>query len=136
MASLTTRIPPLGFAPVSARVRRVTAPVGADYGSARAIRNYDEVAVHLGTFAPLAPGLVHVSARVLFQSTVRAFVEELASANVTDQRSDDLKQIWQNTGARQRRLRSLRRLACYASALPGGEPRRRTVSARTAEGSD
>ncbi len=93
-----TRIPPLAFAPAIGRDQRVTAPVSADYGSVGALRNYDEVVLQLANLAPLAAGAARITARVFFQSTTRAFIEELANANVTDQRGSDLKRIWQDTG--------------------------------------
>ncbi len=81
----------------------MTAPVGVDYGSPGAVHNYDEAVVHLENLAPLALG-ARVTARVFFQSTMRAFIEELASANITDQRGSDLKRVWQDNRLRSARL--------------------------------
>jgi hypothetical protein len=67
------------------------------------------VIVHLSSVAPLVPG-ARVTARVFFQSTMRAFIEELANVNVTDQRGSDLKRIWQDTGYAAPRLAKMQTL--------------------------
>jgi hypothetical protein len=99
-----TRIPPAGFRPEGAAAIAMTAPVGADYGPATGMRNYDDVPVAFQSLAPLAPGSLRVVARVFYQSTMREFVEELARANTTDDRGTRLLEIWQQTGRAAPRL--------------------------------
>ncbi len=99
-----TRIPPAGFRPMGAAAIAMTAPVGADYGPASGMRNYDDVAVRFAALAPLPAGSVRVTARVFYQSTMREFVEELARANTTDDRGTKLVAIWEQTGRAAPRL--------------------------------
>jgi len=115
-----TRIPPLGFTPGVGRDQRVTAAVGADFGPVGASRNFDQVTVQVPTLAPLAPGMVQITARVFFQSTVRAFIEELATVNVTDQRGSDLRRIWQDTGHAAPRLVKSQTLDLQLLSVAGG----------------
>jgi hypothetical protein len=95
---LDTRIPPAGFAPVGAAAIAMTAPVGADYGPAGSVRNYDEVTARFSSLPPLSGGPLRVTARVFYQATMREFVEELARANTTDDRGTRLMAIWEQTG--------------------------------------
>ena len=99
-----TRIPPAGFRPTGAAAIAMTAPVGADYGPVTGMRNYDDVAVHFTSLAPLPAGSLRVTARVFYQSTMREFVEELARANTTDDRGTKLTAIWEQTGRAAPRL--------------------------------
>jgi hypothetical protein len=99
-----TRIPPQGFRPEGAAVIAMTAPVGADYGPATGMRHYDDVPVRFTSLAPLPSGTIRVTARVFYQSTMREFIEELARANITNNRGTQLMAIWEQTGRAAPRL--------------------------------
>jgi hypothetical protein len=100
-----TRIPPSGFRPMGAAAIAMTAPVGADFGPMGAMRNSDDVPVHVSSLERLTAGTsLRVVARVFYQSTMREFIEELERANVTDGRGTALRAIWEQTGRAAPRL--------------------------------
>jgi hypothetical protein len=92
-----TRIPPKGF------TSGPTTPiVGADYGDGQGgIRDYDEATFSIpwpAGHSPAGGSTITVRATVLYQSTVREFVDALAAANHTDDRGEKLRTVWNATG--------------------------------------
>ncbi len=89
-----TRIPPLGFVPDA------TTPVrGYDYGSGTPLRNYDQATLRIprARLTALAnQAALTVRASVRYQSTVKEYVESLASSGLPA--ATALDTIWQMTG--------------------------------------
>ncbi|MHC4837803.1 MAG: MopE-related protein [Planctomycetota bacterium] len=88
-----TRIPPRGFMPEPALL-----PVGRDYSDGQGgFRHWDDA-----PFALPAPGrdagIVTVTARLLYQTAERDYIEFLRDENVTDQRGQRLYDLWAATG--------------------------------------
>jgi hypothetical protein len=88
-----TRIPPLGM-----RADARTAPVGRDYagGADGALRNYDEATFTVPL--PATAGAATVTARLMYRTTTKHYVEAIASANRTDDRGRTLLALWNATG--------------------------------------
>ncbi|WP_437928939.1 hypothetical protein WMF37_06555 [Sorangium sp. So ce291] len=89
-----TRIPPKGFVP-----SQTTQPTQEiDFGDANGgYRNYDEASFTLAVPAD-ASGAQTLSARVYYQSMTREYIEFLRSANVTDNKGEELMAIYEDTG--------------------------------------
>jgi len=88
-----TRIPPRGMRP-EARI----APVGRDYtgGPNDTLRHYDDVSYTVDL--PTRGATVAVTARLLYRSTTRHYIEAIAGANRTDTRGSDLLRLWDASG--------------------------------------
>jgi MYXO-CTERM domain-containing protein len=88
-----TRIPPRGSRP-EARI----APVGRDYagGPDGTLRNWDE-ATYTVTLPPTGAS-VPITARLLYRSTTRHYVETIAAENRTDDRGRELLRLWDASG--------------------------------------
>ncbi len=88
-----TRIPPRGARP-EARI----APVGRDYagGPDGALRHYDEAAYTVRL--PTSGATVPITARLMYRSTTRHYIESIAGANRTDARGTELLRLWDASG--------------------------------------
>jgi hypothetical protein len=88
-----TRIPPLGM-----RADARTAPVGRDYagGADGTLRNYDEATYTLSL--PATSPRATVTARLLYRSTTKHYVEAIAGANRSDDRGRTLTRLFGASG--------------------------------------
>ncbi|WP_437510106.1 MYXO-CTERM sorting domain-containing protein [Sorangium sp. So ce1099] len=89
-----TRIPPKGFVP--SRTTQPTQEIHFGDGNG-GYRNYDEASFTL-TVPADASGAQTLSARVYYQSMTREYIEFLRSANVTDNKGEELMAIYEDTG--------------------------------------
>ncbi|WP_437735150.1 MYXO-CTERM sorting domain-containing protein [Sorangium sp. So ce1335] len=89
-----TRIPPKGF--VASQTTQATQEIDFSDGNG-GYRNYDEASFTL-TVPADAFGAQTLSARVYYQSMTREYVEFLRSANVTDNKGEELMAIYEETG--------------------------------------
>ncbi|KYF51205.1 hypothetical protein BE08_20485, partial [Sorangium cellulosum] len=89
-----TRIPPKGF--VASQTTQPTQEIDFSDGNG-GYRNYDEASFTL-TVPADASGAQTLSARVYYQSMTREYVEFLRSANVTDNKGEELMAIYEETG--------------------------------------
>jgi hypothetical protein len=88
-----TRIPPRGFRPYLE-----TQPVGRDYANPDGtVRHWDD-APYLLPAPPARSGIVTVTARLMYQSVGRDYVEWLANEDVTDDLGTRLAALWAASG--------------------------------------
>ncbi|WP_438027336.1 MYXO-CTERM sorting domain-containing protein [Sorangium sp. So ce233] len=89
-----TRIPPKGFVP--SQTTQPSQEIDFSDGNG-GYRNHDEASFTL-TVPANAFGAQTLSARVYYQSMTREYVEFLRSANVTDNKGEELMAIYEETG--------------------------------------
>jgi hypothetical protein len=92
---LDTRIPPAGFqASVATKPQGTTWFDDGDGG----YRNYDLITYRVAVPSNLPAGTAQVSARLMYQTTTREYVDFLSRENRTDDKGIRLKEIYEATG--------------------------------------